>query len=87
MERCSLADTAAEALKITPNDLLKFDIIDGIIKEPQGGAHYDYDVAANNLKEAILSNLKELESMNSDELRNDRYNKFRTKGVFVNEDL
>lgn len=83
----ALADTAAEALKITPNDLLKFDIIDGIIKEPQGGAHYDYDVAANNLKEAILSNLKELESMNSDELRNDRYNKFRTKGVFVNEDL
>lgn len=79
----SLADKAAEALKITANDLLKFDIIDDIIEEPQGGAHYDPDLTAKNLKEKVVQNLKELIKMSSDELRNDRYDKFRSKGVFV----
>lgn len=79
----SLADKAAEALKITADDLLKFDIIDDIIKEPQGGAHYDPDLTAKNLKKKIVKNLKELMKMSPEELRNDRYNKFRTKGVFV----
>lgn len=79
----SLADKAAEALKITADDLIKFDIIDDIIKEPQGGAHYDYDLTAKNLKKKIVKNLKELMKMSAEELRNDRYNKFRTKGVFV----
>ena len=79
----SLADKAAYALKITPEDLQKFDIIDDIVKEPRGGAHYDYDLTAKNLKEEIIKNLKELMKMSSEELRNDRYNKFRTKGVFA----
>lgn len=79
----SLADKAAEALKITANDLLKFDIIDDIIEEPQGGAHYDPDLTAENLKKKVVENLKKLMKMSSDELRNDRYDKFRSKGVFV----
>ena len=79
----SLADKAANALKITADDLLKFDIIDEIVKEPRGGAHYDYDLAAKNLKKKILKCLKELMPMSSDELRNDRYDKFRTKGVIA----
>ena len=79
----SLADKAASALKITPEDLQKFDIIDDIVKEPRGGAHYDYDLTAKNLKEKIVKNLKSLMKMNSEQLRNDRYNKFRTKGVFA----
>ena len=79
----SLADKAAEALKITADDLLKFDIIDDIVKEPQGGAHYDPDTTAKNLKKKIVKNLKELMKLTPDELRNKRYDKFRTKGVFV----
>jgi len=79
----ALADKAASALKITPEDLQKFDIIDDIVKEPRGGAHYDYDLTAKNLKEKIVKNLKSLMKMNSEQLRNDRYNKFRTKGVFA----
>lgn len=79
----SLADNAANALKITADDLLKFDIIDDIVNEPRGGAHYDPDLAAKNLKKKILKNLKELMTMSSDELRNDRYDKFRKKGVFT----
>lgn len=79
----SLADKAASALKITPEDLQKFDIIDDIVKEPRGGAHYDYDLTAKNLKEKIVKNLKSLMKMNSEQLRNDRYDKFRTKGVFA----
>ena len=79
----SLADKAAEALKITPEDLLKFKIIDDIIKEPQGGAHYDPDLTAKHLKKKIVKCLKELMPMSAEELREDRYNKFRTKGVFL----
>lgn len=79
----ALADKAAEALKITANDLLKFDVIDGIIEEPTGGAHYNPDLAAENLKKTILETLVELCDKTPEELRNDRYNKFRTKGVFV----
>lgn len=79
----ALADKAASALKITADDLLKFDIIDEIVKEPRGGAHYDYDLAAKNLKKKILKNLKELMPKSAEELRNQRYDKFRTKGVIA----
>lgn len=79
----SLADKAASALKITADDLMKFDIIDDIVKEPRGGAHYDYELMAKNLKKKIVKNLKDLMTKSSDDLRNDRYKKFRTKGVFA----
>ncbi len=78
----SKASQAAEALKITANDLLKFDVIDDVIKEPTGGAHYDPQLTAKNLKDKILTNLKELSQMSAQELKADRYNKFRRMGVF-----
>ncbi len=78
----SKADVAAEALKITSEDLLKLEIIDGIIKEPLGGAHCDYEAAANSLKETVMNAINELKSLNSDKLREERYNKFRRMGVF-----
>ena len=74
---------AADALKITATDLLKFNIIDGEIKEPVGGAHTDYDAAALNLKQTVLSCLDELDKMSSEELRNQRYEKFRNMGAFL----
>ncbi|MDD3238042.1 MAG: acetyl-CoA carboxylase carboxyltransferase subunit alpha [Candidatus Gastranaerophilales bacterium] len=78
----SKAPDAANALKITGQDLLKFDIIDGIVKEPLGGAHYDHELMANNLKEAILNSINELSEMDAQQLKDDRYNKFRRMGVF-----
>ena len=78
----SLASTAAEALKITGNDLLKLGIIDGVIKEPLGGAHYDYEFMGNELKKTLLSALDEMKKMTPAQLKEDRYNKFRRMGVF-----
>lgn len=78
----SKAAQAAEALKITAEDLLKFDIIDDVVKEPMGGAHYDAQETADNLKSMLISNLDELEKMTAQELKDDRYSKFRRMGVF-----
>lgn len=76
------AAQAAEALKITADDLLKFDIIDGVVKEPMGGAHYDPQLTADNLKKMLLENLDEMANMSAQELKDDRYSKFRRMGVF-----
>lgn len=74
---------AATALKITAPDLLKFNIIDGMIKEPTGGAHNDYEFIANEMKSTILDALNELDPMSGEELRNQRYDKYRAMGAFV----
>lgn len=73
---------AAEALKLTASDLQEHDLIDGVIKEPLGGAHRDYDKAATFVKDAIAKELKKLGKMSVDELRKQRYERFRKFGVF-----
>ncbi len=78
----SKADVAAQALKITSEDLLKLDVIDNIIKEPLGGAHHDYDATGKNLQKAILKAIKELKDVEPEKLKEKRYNKFRRMGVF-----
>lgn len=78
----NLANKAAEALKITSKDLLQLGIIDGIIKEPLGGAHHDKEAMANELKLALLSELKALKKLSGSELKNLRYEKFRKMGEF-----
>ncbi len=78
----SKADVAAEALKITSEDLLKLEIIDGIVKEPLGGAHNDYEAMGKELKNAIIKEIKELKGIEPKTLRDERYNKFRRMGVF-----
>lgn len=79
----SRAGDAAEALKITAPDLMKFNIIDGAIKEPVGGAHKDYDFVCNEMKKTIKENLEELSKLSVEELKNNRYNKFRKMGAFL----
>lgn len=74
---------AATALKITAPDLMKFGIIDGIVKEPTGGAHTDYEQTAAELKSVILNALSELDGMSAEELRNQRYDKYRAMGAFI----
>ena len=78
----SKADVAAEALKITSEDLLGLEIIDGIVKEPLGGAHNDYEAIGSELKSAIMKEINALKSVEPNKLRDDRYNKFRRMGVF-----
>lgn len=75
------ADEAAEALKLTAPDLLRFGIIDEIIKEPLGGAHRNPQQTADNIKESLLHNLKDLSRIPKDELIDKRYDKFRKIGV------
>ena len=79
----SRASDAADALKITAPDLLKFGIIDGQIKEPLGGAHTDYDAISAEMKKTILESLDELSKLSVDELKNKRYEKFRKMGAFL----
>jgi len=74
---------AATALKIGAHDLLKLNIIDGIIKEPIGGAHRDHKKTAMNLKNNILKALTELSELSKEELKAQRYEKFRNMGVFA----
>ena len=78
----SKAGEAAEALKITSEDLLKLEVIDGIVKEPLGGAHCDYEKIGNDLKNTIMSAINELKIIDGEKLRENRYNKFRRMGVF-----
>ncbi|BAI80642.1 acetyl-CoA carboxylase, carboxyl transferase, alpha subunit [Deferribacter desulfuricans SSM1] len=79
----SYSDKAAEALKLTAQDLLKLKVIDEIIKEPVGGAHRDHLETAKNVKYAIRKHLNELMAMSSDKLFEDRYMKYRNIGVFA----
>ena len=74
---------AAAALKITAPDLLKFGIIDGEIIEPVGGAHHNYEIMCENMKSTISEALNELSELSPDELKSQRYEKFRKMGEFL----
>ena len=74
-------EKAADALKLTSKDLLKQKIIDGIIKEPLGGAHNDPNKAAKKLKKKIIEELDILEKINTKKRINERINKFSSMGV------
>jgi acetyl-CoA carboxylase carboxyl transferase subunit alpha len=78
----SYAEKAAEYLKLTAEDILKFKVIDEIIPEPFGGAHRDHEEAANNVAKGLKKHLNELKKMSSEELINQRINKYRNIGVF-----
>src|SRR5213082_2349423 len=77
------AAEAAEALKLTAQDLLKLKVVDEIVPEPQGGAHRDYDSVAQNLGSALRRNLQDISEISIDELLQDRYEKFRRLGIFI----
>ena len=76
---------AAESLRLTSSDLLKLGIVDEVIPEPVGGAHRDYDAAANKLGEAIRKSLDDLSRLSPEKLREQRYDRFRALGVFAEE--
>jgi len=74
------APRAAAALRLTAPDLLKLQLIDGIIREPEGGAQNDYDSSAELLKKTLESALDELKGLSPAQLIEERYLKFRRMG-------
>lgn len=78
----SLAQQAAEALRITAPDLKELGVIDGIIPEVAGGAHRNVAKQALYLKECISDTLKILGAFNAEQLVEDRYEKFKKIGQF-----
>ncbi len=77
-------EKAAECLKLTSEDMFKNKLIDGIVKEPLGGAHQNPEEMAETLKAQILDDLKSLQKMDSEKLIAKRIDKFCAMGV-VNE--
>ncbi|MGF7058053.1 acetyl-CoA carboxylase carboxyltransferase subunit alpha [Brassicibacter mesophilus] len=78
----SLAQKAADIMKLTAQDLLSLNVIDEIIEEPLGGAHKDVDFVADNIKKYIDKELSELMKLNVDELLDKRYDKIRKIGAY-----
>jgi len=76
------AEQAAAALKLTAPDLLRLELIDGIVSEPPGGAQEDHDAAAEFLRQQLRSSLGQLAGMSPGELVQHRYLKFRKMGNF-----
>jgi len=79
----SKADQAAEAMRITAKDMLELEIVEQVIPEPKGGAHRDVAQQAEYIKEAVWTHLQELRGLTPEQLREDRYHKFRKIGKFT----
>lgn len=79
----SLAKQAAKAMKITAPDLKEMKIIDTVIKEVHGGAHRNLEVQANYMKTALIHSLQKLCLLSEEELIENRYNKFKNIGEFM----
>ena len=77
------APEAASALKITGPDLMKLGIVDEVLKEPSGGNNWAPLQAGDTLKNALEKHLSELLALSPDELRNNRYSKFRKMGKYL----
>ena len=78
-------EKAAECLKLTADNMLANQLIDGIIKEPMGGAHQDPAVMSETIKEKILSDLAILKKKNVEQLIKERIDKFCAMGVVVED--
>ena len=77
------APEAASALKITGPDLMKLGIVDEVLKEPSGGNNWAPLQAGDTLKNALEKHLSELLALSPDQLRNNRYSKFRKMGKYL----
>jgi len=75
-------EKAADALKLTPQDLLKFKIIDGIVKEPFGGAHCNRNEAYESVEDIIVKTYNELKDLSPVDLVTQRMAKYDAMGVY-----
>lgn len=78
----SKAPYAASVMKLTSKDLLELGIIEGIVKEPVGGAHFDIEATVLEVKRLLVSRLKELRKVSVGDLIQGRRNKYREIGFF-----
>ena len=78
----SKAPEAAQLMRTTAPDLQRLGIIDGVVPEPVGGAHRNWEEAAGNLRTVLREHLRQLRPRSPGELVQDRYEKFRRIGVF-----
>jgi acetyl-CoA carboxylase carboxyl transferase subunit alpha len=79
----SQRERAAEALKLTPADLLHLKLIDEIVPEPPGGAHQNPDATGEALREALIRHLAELRRLRPDRLVRRRAEKYAAMGVYA----
>ena len=75
------ASDAAEAMKVSANELKKLKIIDEIIEEPLGGAHRDYELISSSIKDSLIKNLSALNSMSMEQLLDRRYKRLVEIGI------
>jgi hypothetical protein len=75
-------ELAAEQLKLTAEDMLEFGLIDGIIPEPVGGAHWDYNDAAEILKNYLIPIITELKNISAEDRIHQRIEKFGKMGFW-----
>ena len=78
----SQRERAAEALKITAEDLLRLHLIDEIVKEPVGGAHVDPDATGEALRDALIRHVGELKKLRTEKLLRRRSEKYAAMGVY-----
>ncbi|MDZ4864855.1 MAG: acetyl-CoA carboxylase carboxyltransferase subunit alpha [Gemmatimonadota bacterium] len=79
----SQRERAADALRLTAQDLLKFKLIDEIIEEPMGGAHLDPDATGEALREALIRHVTELRKVRPEKLVRRRAEKYAAMGAFT----
>jgi acetyl-CoA carboxylase carboxyl transferase subunit alpha len=77
-----MKEKAAEELRLTSDHMHKFGLVDGVVPEPLGGAHWDYNEAAQNLKHVLAGALRELKQMDPQERINNRIKKFGKMGFW-----
>jgi acetyl-CoA carboxylase carboxyl transferase subunit alpha len=75
-------EQAAEALKLTAPDMVKLNLVDGVIKEPLGGAHSDREATFIAVRDAIIKSYDELKNLSPADLVNQRMDKYAKMGVF-----
>jgi acetyl-CoA carboxylase carboxyl transferase subunit alpha len=73
-------EKAAEELKLTSDHMLCFGLVDGVIPEPLGGAHWDHDQAASMLKDQVIKSIAELKNIDPEKRIDDRIEKFAKMG-------
>lgn len=78
-------ETAAEQLRLTGKDMLGFGLVDDVIPEPLGGAHWDYDEAAEILKNYLIPVIKQLQAVPAEKRIQDRIEKFGKMGFWEEE--
>jgi len=77
-----MKEKAAEELRLTSEYMYKFGLVDGVVAEPLGGAHWDYYESAQNLKKALLESLRELKQIDPEERISRRIEKFGKMGFW-----